>query len=358
MIESFTMNKNELYKKIEQGLKPIEGKTILHTAPHHDDIILGYHAYAMRNLEKNQNYIVYMTNGTNGVADEYVIKLLQSMSKNIQTSLSFVLERSYQQLLLNFAQAYRSQDHEQIQQARELVVLKIMTEVFGCCDVQQFQAKVDWLQDSFVTKESDQLDHELIRELKGRIRQSESDCKWSIEQGHSNNVKHFDAEFYYELSDDAVARDVQKFVDYLHHVKPDIITVAMDPCGVGPSTHFVTLQVIVQALQKYGDTSIEILGYRNVWGSFTLEAASMIVPLTRQEMDQMQSIFSNCFDTQKNPLFPSPLFDGSFCQLTTHLQEHHWQDVKESLSSSEINLVSQYQGALLLKRVNIQEIIL
>ena len=132
----------------------------------------------------------------------------------------------------------------------------------------------------------------------------------------------------------------------------------MDPCGVGPATHFVTLQVVTKALQKYGDPSIEILGYRNVWGSFTLDAASIIVPVNRQEMNQMQSIFSHCFATQKSPLFPSPLFDGSFCQLTTHLQEHHLQDVKESFIGDKAEFLTQYKGALLLKRLSLQEVIL
>ena len=130
----------------------------------------------------------------------------------------------------------------------------------------------------------------------------------------------------------------------------------MDPCGVGPATHFVTLQVVTQALQKYGDPLIEILGYRNVWGSFTLNAASMIVPLKRQEMDQVQTIFSHCFATQQSPLFPSPLFDGSFCQLAVHLKEHHLQDVKESFIGDKADLLTQYKGALLLKKLSLQEV--
>ena len=71
----------------------------------------------------------------------------------------------------------------------------------------------------------------------------------------------------------------------------------------------------------------------------------------RQEMNQMQSIFSSCFATQQSPLFPSPLFDGSFDQLAVHLQEYHWQDIQDSLNVSEISLLQGYQGALLLKKV-------
>jgi len=36
------MVKNALIAKIEHGTRAFEGKTFLHTEPHHDDIMLGY----------------------------------------------------------------------------------------------------------------------------------------------------------------------------------------------------------------------------------------------------------------------------------------------------------------------------
>ncbi len=70
------MNKKELYKKIELGCAPILGKTILHTAPHHDDILLGYFPYAVRNLQGNDNHVLYITSGANGVSDQYLAQNL------------------------------------------------------------------------------------------------------------------------------------------------------------------------------------------------------------------------------------------------------------------------------------------
>lgn len=311
----------KLEQKLQQGRKIITNKTIVHTAPHHDDIVLGYHPFAMRLLEKNKNHILYVTNGSNGVSDEYVIDLLQACLQIDKTMVQqIVFESFYQQLLEQFAQAFRDQNHEKIEQVRRFVFLKIMVEVFGCTTADQLYEQLICLSDTLPM--SPYLDL-----LKGRLRQSESDSKWMILQGHCDNVTHFGASFYDDDSYQAIDRDVQALTAYLEQTQPDIITVALDPCGVGPTTHFISLQVIAKALQKYGNKNIEILGYRNVWSAFTITQTSMMVQATNQEIDLMNSIFLSCFATQKKPLFPSPLHDGPFSEIVLQFMQQQGQDL-------------------------------
>ncbi len=49
-----------------------DGLTILHTAPHHDDIMLSYHPIAVALLANNQNHIAYATSGFNAVTNAYI----------------------------------------------------------------------------------------------------------------------------------------------------------------------------------------------------------------------------------------------------------------------------------------------
>jgi glucosamine-6-phosphate deaminase len=317
------------------GLQAIDGKTILHTAPHHDDILLGYHAYAIRNLEKNNNHIVYFTNGAHGVSSDYVLKLLEQIQMlDLDIFFQSVYQISYVQCIANFAQYFHSSDSLLMQKARQSIFAKIIMELFGCNDSTQFTMSIDWVKSYCSNNFIDHPEHELIYSLKGRLRQSESDTKWFIVQGHFYNVTHLNSQFYYEPSDQAIEYDVQLFLNYVQKVKPNIVSIAMDPFGVGPATHFTTLQVVFQALQRYGDTSIEILGYRNVWCSFPLAKTSMVALIDQQEMQKMVSIFNHCFATQAQPLFPSPLYEGSFSQLSCHLQEHQLQDLSLLLGDS------------------------
>lgn len=60
---------------LEKGLSLGKGKRILHTAPHHDDIMLGYYPILSRLLEEGDNNVAYITSGTNGVKNEYIDSL-------------------------------------------------------------------------------------------------------------------------------------------------------------------------------------------------------------------------------------------------------------------------------------------
>lgn len=329
-----------IHNKIKAASIPILGKKIVHTAPHHDDIILGYYSYVQRVLDDNDNYILYMTDGMHGVSSQYVLDVLKNCMQLDRVLLQKVLfYQSYEQLVKKFAQAFHEQNRRDMQNVREYVLLHIVIELFLCVSIDQLDQKLLYLYE-LVSQELQGYDiclqDQNIDILKGRLRQFESDCKWMIEQGHINNVTHFGASFYTDDTDTAIKLDVQNLLKYLQTIKPDIITVALDPCGVGPATHFTTLQVIANALQLYGNTGIEIIGYRNIWASFTISQTSLIMPVSLQDKDRLQSIFVNCFATQLNPLFPSPLHDGPFSDIAVQNLEQQGQDIALLLGQKRV----------------------
>jgi len=291
----------------------------------------------MRLLENNENHFVYLTNGSNGVADDYILDVLHCASADQQIVSLSIFKHDYFYFIEQFAVAFHAQDTDMMQQVRYQIFFKIFVQVFGCQTEADLDRKVFEVLEFFAGKlnaiEAQQVSI-LIDYLKGRLRQSESDSKWMIAQGHCRNVYHFGAQFYLygeslaTLQDQIIEQDVQRFVEHLRKVQPQIVTVALDPCGVGPSTHFTTLQVIAKALQRYGDETIQFIGYRNVWSCFSVTQASLMVPVTADDMEQMEKVFLNCFATQKDPLHPSPLHEGTFSDVSRQFQEHQMQDVQ------------------------------
>merc|ERR1711957_192839 len=65
-------------------------------------------------------------------------------------------------------------------------------------------------------------------------------------------------------------RDVAPILDLMKEVKPDIISVALDPEASGPDTHYKVLQAVTAAVEQHVVTDgcspdMTIWGYRNVW---------------------------------------------------------------------------------------------
>lgn len=350
-----------LQQKIEAGSAPIIGKKILHTAPHHDDIVLSYHTYAIKNLAGNENHILYATSGFNGVSNEFIARVVRKIDR---TTIAAAMKLSYQQILQQFVQAYHDKNKQQMFTCKMYMMVQFVAEIFACCDHDTIVDRFNLIRVFCSSKKQDLQEIELIQELKARIRESEADRKWMVCKGDVDNVQHFRAEFYGVNTtnfDRAMQADIERLTLYLDTMQPDIITVALDPCGIGPKNHFTTLQLVVAALQRSKHTNIEILGYRNVWSNFELQEASIIIPVTQSEIDEAKSIFINCFATQKSTLFFGTDIDGNFADQAEQIQKIQLQQVQESLSKDIENnqklIVDKVVGAIFMKNLTIDALI-
>jgi glucosamine-6-phosphate deaminase len=124
------------------------------------------------------------------------------------------------------------------------------------------------------------------------------------------------------LEDDALP-----VANLLRARQPDVITVAFDPEGTGPDTHYKVLQVVAAGLRislsrKDLDNADNVLvwGYRNVWFTFSPAEATLMIPCASSDLDLMHGTFMSCFTTQKNASFPSPHYDGPFSAWARQIQ--------------------------------------
>jgi len=118
-------------------------------------------------------------------------------------------------------------------------------------------------------------------------------------------------------------------------IRPTVITVALDPEGSGPDTHYKVLQAIAEALKLYQrdhDTSnLKILGYRNVWYRFHPAEANMYIPVSLNSMAILKNSFMECFGSQRSASFPSWEYDGPFCDLAQKIQVEQYTAIKTCL---------------------------
>lgn len=356
---------HQIIENLQAGQALLQGKKILHTAPHHDDIVLGYHTYLIRQRPTNEYNVLYMTSGSRGVADEYIQRMVDEIMLHDVEFFEQVLQHFYHNTIELFAQAYHQDDAAAMHRARHLIFCNIIVEIFEAVHVQDLIMQVLLLQKYVLDDERTDVSPTFMsryNELKGRLRQSESDSKWMIMQGHTNNVRHMHAQCYDDPSDVCFARDVDSTLAYLEQIQPDIITVAFDPAGVGPASHFMTLQVITQALQQYckqhpDRQEPEIMGYRNIWSNFSMMQADLMVPVSENDLQQMESIFTHCFASQQESLCAAPWHDGPFSHGTRQIQEHQAQDLAVLLHpETQAAMLADTAGVILLKIVTVDDV--
>jgi glucosamine-6-phosphate deaminase len=113
------------------------------------------------------------------------------------------------------------------------------------------------------------------------------------------------------------------------------VTVAFDPEGSGPDTHYKVLQAVSQALhvyeQKSGRHDVRVLGYRNVWYKFHPSESNLYVPASLRQLNDMEAVFDTCFTTQRSASFPSHELDGPFSWLARKIQVKQFDQVKTFL---------------------------
>jgi len=108
------------------------------------------------------------------------------------------------------------------------------------------------------------------------------------------------------------------------------VSLAMDPQGSGPDTHYKVLQAIARAVEEWDKeedlSNLRIVGYRNVWFRYNPWDVEVIVPVSLNALATLNKSFAECYVTQVNASFPSYQHDGKFSELTQRVWfEQHKQ---------------------------------
>jgi len=321
--------------KLEKALKVPDGETFLHTGPHHDDVILGYlpHIIHLVRSPNNQNYFANLTSGFTSVTNQYLKSVLMetasflSKGKIEMTRFPDFFEKGYR--LKRDKDVYHYLDRiaegNELGQKRGLShrIVRSLVEIHSLRSRKELAQKITEIISFLDMCYDGQKNPENIQKLKGMIREFEEELVWAHYGVQVKDVYHLRLGFYTGdifTETPEKKRDVEPILSLLKELNPTVITLALDPEGSGPDTHYKVLQAIAEAIRSWGKekdiSHLKIWGYRNVWYRFRPSEADIIVPVSLNSMAMLRDTFLNCYLSQKDASFPSYELDGPFCDLT------------------------------------------
>lgn len=335
--------RNRLLAKVENGLTLPKYTTLLHTGPHHDDIMLSYHPLMRKLLKNNHNHFIYLTSGFNSVTNEYMLQTLERIPEySLDCYSPEILSHDYAFILRRYINAAEGKDLESLKRAESLIMLKNICRVFDLKNINELKSKVKWLkEDYFPNQNPGEKDIREVQVLKGAMRESESERMLLMAGVSLPRIHHMRANFYngdYFNPMPTIENDAVPLQKIIKKLNPNVITVALDPEGTGPDTHYKVLQVVAQALRiSKPNPNLKIWGYRNIWHRFKFSEATLMAPISKDDIKKMNHAFLTCFSTQKTASFPATNFDGPFSGLAEKIQKEQFEQLKTLLGEAYFN---------------------
>jgi len=373
-----TINKKvekKLLFSIEDGLKEPENLVFLHTAPHHDDILLGYLPYFMHLIRtpKNSHHFAYMTSGFVSVTNKYMLILIKKLLKHIKTPhFEELIEKGYfnpdnrngmNKDIHSYLDGIAGQNEKIKNEAESRRLLRNIIRIYEEKNLPQIENRISELINYFDTQYPGKKDLNHIQNLKGSVREWEAELLWRYTGFASESVHHLRLGFYKGdmfTESPEFYRDVEPIVNLLDNIKPDIVTIALDPESSGPDTHYKVLQAIAEALKKHNNKDIEIWGYRNVWENFHPSEINSMVPVSLNSIAILNNAFMSCFGSQREASFPSYKHEGPFSELSQKIWVKQYRDIKVCLGHNYFSQnphprLRATHGMLYLKKISLDE---
>lgn len=368
-----------LIRRIERGASARTGTRFLHTEPHHDDLMLGYLPFIVRHFRDavNTHFFACLTSGFTAVTNHFMYRRLAWAGEFLSSEEFRCLyeegyfepgsdiyrDRDVWQYLDGVAAGNGDMRHEGI--ARRMI--RDLMEVYDIAETTALGAKVDELMRYFATSYPGKKDPPDIQRLKGMTREFEAECIWGYFGWNRSNVLHLRLGFYSGdifTEEPTLERDVKPIREMLESIEPDVVSVAFDPEGSGPDTHYKVLQATNAAIEQYveqsGNSDLKIWGYRNVWYRFHPSEANVYVPVSLNMFAVMDNAFMNTFLSQKDASFPSYEHDGPFSELAQKIQVEQYQTLKICLGREWFHenpsaLIRATRGLVFLREMDLEE---
>ena len=337
---------NSIDRKVQLGIKSEKNQVYYHTGPHHDDIMLGMMPHIIHLIREPSNRHIFanMTSGFTSVTNKFLIKLVEKTQYFIKNKRITMI--NYPDF---FSEGYkykwdkdvyhyldRIANNDKNGQARGLShrVVRSIVEVYDVKSITELSDRLNKIINELNKYYDGEKNSTPIQRLKGMIREFEEELVWANYGVQVKDVHHLRLGFYQGdifTEQPQQQRDVTPIYNQLRELNPTVISLALDPEGSGPDTHYKVLQAIAEAIRRWGKesdlSSLRIWGYRNVWYKFDMAEADLIIPVTLNSMAILNSTFMNCYSSQKEASFPSYEYDGPF----SHLSQKIWVEQHRDL---------------------------
>ena len=363
--------------KIALGMKHCQNETFYHTGPHHDDIMLGLLPNVSHQLREASNsfFFTVMTSGFTAVTNSFMIETLKN-------TLYFLLKDQIQMVhypdfyqsgykfkrdkdVYHYLNKVASGEPDERKRGLSHRVVRSMIEVYQIQNTFELKEKIHEVIHKLENSYDGEKNPPDIQKLKGMIREFEEELVWAHFGVRVKNVNHLRLGFY--TGDIFTAqperkRDVYPILEELRKYKPTVISLAFDPEGSGPDTHYKVLQAIAEAVRLWGEktdlSNLKIIGYRNVWFKFHPAEATNFVPVSLNSLSVLDSAFTDCYLSQVEAPFPSYMLDGKFSTLAEKIWIGQLKDIqlvlgKNYFYENESPRIRATHGMLYFKEMNV-----
>ena len=365
--------------KILTGVKKENDQTFLHTGPHHDDIMLGIFPCIIPQLRIHSNkfHFAILTSGFTAVTNIMLQNLLQETLNHINQGNIQMLE--YPDF---FENGYKYKFDKDVSHYLDKIaagdekgklrgichrITRVMVEIYNLRSKQdlisQLEKNIGLLRSSY----SGAKNPPDIQKLKGMLREYEEELVWAHYGVKVQNIKHLRLGFYTGdifTPTPQKKRDVEPILKMLKHIQPTVISLAFDPEGSGPDTHYKVLQALAEAMRQWKKgkdlSAIRIIGYRNVWYKFHPSEANVFTPVSLNSMAVLDWSFKNCYISQVDASFPSHDLDGPFSDLSQHVWVEQFKRVqlilgKDFFYENESPKIRATHGMIFYKEMSLNE---
>ncbi len=371
--------RSTIMSKILKGLAVPRDQIILHTGPHHDDIELAYFPmiHHLVRSSSNSNTFCYLTSGFTSVTNAFLLERLTFL-KEATISGRLFQEINLEQLCDHSTREYEIHGYLNAIADRNILLQNLFAAARMCRNLLEcttakglpdLQDKTTALITALQTSYPGAKDSLPVQQAKSWIREWEAETVWAhfgidIRSVHHLRLPFYSAEIFPD--DPQFQSDVLPIVNLLNQVKPTLVTLALDPEGSGPDTHYKCLMALRAALIEYtkdkNNQNLTIWGYRNVWSRFHPADADLIIPVSLNSFAVLDSMFNNCFRSQKAASFPSFELDGTFSMLAQKIWTEQFRDVtsiigKDVFYKSEHPMMRRAYGCIYIKEMKMQDFI-
>ncbi len=365
--------------KIERGLRLEEDQTFYHTGPHHDDIQLGLQPHINRTLRGTTNRSLFsvLTSGFTAVTNGFIMQTLASTRRLLDAGRIEMVEYpnffesgyrlKWDKDVYHFLMHVASENPAGRERGLCHRVVRAIVEIWQVQSKVELRSAIDDIVAEISASYDGQKNSPRIQKLKGMVREFEEELVWAHSGVQVKNVRHLRLGFYTGdlfTEEPSRARDVRPILEEFRREQPTVISLALDPEGSGPDTHYKVLQAIADAVRLWREeadlTHLRIWGYRNVWFRFAPSDANVIVPVSLNAMDVLDKSFSDCYLSQVEAPFPSYEHDGKFSTLAKRIWVEQLQTIqsllgKEFFYASENARIRASHGLIFFKEMNVDE---
>ena len=370
---------NRVISKLKAGLSPKSKQVFYHTGPHHDDIMLGILPHVNRLLRDESNKAVFsiLTSGFTAVTNNFVIDILNDSLQflengNIQmVNYPDFFEQGYKlkwdKDVYHYLNKVASGEPHERRRGLAHRIVRAVVQIYNSKSISDLKQDINHCLSVLKNSYEGQKNPVEIQKLKGMIREFEEELVWAHFGIQVKNVHHLRLGFYTGdifTEQPTISRDVEPILKELRKIKPTIISLAFDPEGSGPDTHYKVLEAIAEAVKLWGQeediSELKIWGYRNVWYRFHPAEANVIVPVSLNSLATLDTAFTSCYLSQVDASFPSYMLDGKFSELTKRIWVEQLKLIqlvlgKNYFYENENSKIRSSHGLLFFKEMNVEE---